>query len=298
MAITPFIFAPFGSPSKMQHSPECCTELSFTKNFDINKPAVMVFFAHGHSATLERDVVKRQNVLLQLEKEGMNAVLVAPQLKYDQPDSSPGRFQERGFANKFFDEAAMKLAQMHDQQKYNTGRPHKQTVDSFKQMPIMMVSYSGGYGATFAIMEQAMREIPKAGLPMTDAQPTLGERIKGAVLLDTLYGGGDVIKRFATQPHRPFVVSNYIENPRNNAPKHTNQDLQRYFASKQMLATAHINEAHNVKIYQERVVGHTELVEKGMTRALRYVPGYRHDVPRDQPTPKVLNFSNKPKAQA
>lgn len=307
MAITPFIFAPFGNPSQKQNSPECCTELSFTKNFDINKPAVMVFFAHGHSATLERDIVKRQSVLRQLEKAGMNAVLVAPQLAYDQPDSSAGRFKEQGFAKKFFDEAAMKLAQMHDQQKFNTGRPSKQTMDAFKQLPIMMVSYSGGYGATFAIMEQAMRDIPKAGLPIPNAQPSLGERIKGAVLLDTLYGGADVIKRFATQPHRPFVVSNYIENRKNNAPKYTNHDLQHYFASKKMLANAHINDAHNVKIYEERTVGHTELVEKGMTRALQYVPGYRHEAPsviakndvqKDPSDPKVWSFSTKPKVQA
>lgn len=281
MAITPFIFAPFGNPSQSRDSPQSSADLSFTKNFDISKPAVMVFFAHGHEATLERDVVSRQKVLQQLEKAGMNAVLVAPQLAYNKKDSGAGRFNEAGFAKKFFDEAAIKLAQMHDQQKYNTGRPSKQTIDTFKQMPILMVSYSGGYGASLAIMEQGMREIPKAGiLGPTDvnAQPTLGQRLKGAVLLDTLYGGGDTIKRFASQPHRPYVVSNFIENPKNNLPKYTNREVHLYASSKRMLAHGIPNEQQNVKIYEERVA-HADLVEKGLTRALQYIPGYRDTGP-------------------
>ena len=285
MAITPFVFAPFGNASKRQPSPEASTELSFTKNFDISKPAVMVFFAHGHYATLEKDVVQRQQVLKQLE--GLNAVLVAPQLGFNKKDSSPGRFSEDGFAKKFFDEAALKLAQMHDHKKYNTGKPSKETLDTFRQMPIMMVSYSGGYGASLAIMEQGMREIPKPNLlgqvgtdPMSQ---TLGQRIKGAVLLDTLYGGGDTIKRFAAQPHQPFVISNYIPNKKNNLTMNTNLDLQTHFGLRHKLASGSLNDKQNVKIYQASV-GHSELVERGLTRALHYVPGYRVNAPEQVKT--------------
>ncbi len=276
MAIQPFISSPFGYERSL-NSPRRATELAFTKNFDINKPAVMVFFAHGHKATLEQDVIRRQKVLQQLEKAGLNAVLVAPQLAFNAKNSSAGRFSEPGFANKFFDEAAEKLAQMHDEKKYNQGRPSKQTVDTFRRMPVWMVSYSGGYGASLAVMEQAMRgDARLLRQSSTGGQPTLAQRIKGAVLLDTLYGGGDTIKRFANQPHHPFVVSNFIENPKNNLPKSTNRELQAAFRGR-----------HNVKIYQE-YGRHTELVEKGLAKALSYVPGYRgeHPAPKMKEKPK------------
>ncbi len=278
MAITPFIFAPFGNPSRGP-SPESATDLSFVRNFDIRRPAVMVFFAHGHEATLQRDIVARQQVLQQLERAGLNAVLVAPQLAYNEASSSPGRFGERGFAGRFFEEAAQRLAQMHDQQRNNQARPSPQTLATFRQMPIMMVSYSGGYGATFAIMNEAMSEIPRTGpLNQTDAQPTLAQRIRGAVLLDTLYGGGDTIRRFASQPHRPYVVSSFIENPRNNLPMQTNLQLQQYFGLRSALAPGRVSDRQNVRIYQD-YGSHGDLVERGLTRALHYIPGYRHDGP-------------------
>ena len=46
--------------------------------FNINKPAVMVVYFHGHGADLTRDVLDRQNVPAQISLSGKNAVLVAP----------------------------------------------------------------------------------------------------------------------------------------------------------------------------------------------------------------------------
>ncbi len=292
MAITPFIFAPFPDPQRNPNSPRNATELSFTRNFDINRPAVMVFFAHGHKAILERDIVSRQQVLQQLERAGLNAVLVAPQLAYNAKNSDAGRFAEPGFANRFFEEAAMKLANMHAQQ-HNQARPSQQTLNTFRNMPITVVSYSGGYGASLAILEQSMRQNEMSGLSgitQANGQQTLGQRIQGAVLLDTLYGGSDTIQRFANQPHRPYVVSNYIENNRYPLTEQTNTQLSTYFASRNMLSTSQLTRQHNVRIYEE-TGHHNHLVQNGLARALQQIPGYRADtaIAQVQPDPQTGN---------
>lgn len=66
--------------------------LAAPRNFDPAEPGVIVVFFHGNQATLERDVVARQQIVRQLADSGLNAVLVAPQLAVDAPDSSAGRF--------------------------------------------------------------------------------------------------------------------------------------------------------------------------------------------------------------
>ncbi len=294
MAITPFVFAPFGTPGT--GGEQSSTELSFTRNFDITKPAVMVFFAHGHDTTLRNNVVAKQKVLEQLEKAGMNAVLVAPQLAYNQASSSPGRFAEAGFVQKFFDEAAQKLAQMHDEKKYNSARPMPETMNTFRNMPIMVVSYSGGYGAANAVIEESMRQMPRVGLDqrgnITEQPSSLNQRIKGAVLLDTLYGGGEIYRRFATQPHRPFVVSSYIPNPKNDLPRMTNQALQSYFSAHGQLSHTALTPTRNVRIFQSGTGEHMTLVQDELTRSLNYIPGYRHTAPAgDQPAPAPTNIA-------
>ena len=64
------------------------TLLHIPRGFDVRRPALMVFFLHGHGATLQRDVVNRQRVPEQVSESGVNAVLVAPQLASDASDSS------------------------------------------------------------------------------------------------------------------------------------------------------------------------------------------------------------------
>ncbi len=277
MAITPFVFAPFGTPGRDASGERTSAELSFTRNFDITKPAVMVFFAHGHHTKLERDVVGKMNVLAQLEKAGLNAVLIAPQLAYNDKDSGPGRFAERGFANRFFDEAALKLAQMHDQQRLHQTRPSPQTIDTFRSMPIIMVSYSGGYGATNAIISNAMNEVPRMNMDargqITEQAP-LGQRIKGAVLLDTLYGGADIYQRFAGQSHRPFVISNYIATDGKDLTRITNQSMERHFAAKGQLSDGAVTPQRNVRIMQE-YGDHFTLVQDRLASSLNHVSGYR-----------------------
>ena len=60
--------------------------LAAPQSFDPVRPADIIVFFHGNSATLERDVVARQQIVRQLANSGLNAVLVAPQLAVDAPD--------------------------------------------------------------------------------------------------------------------------------------------------------------------------------------------------------------------
>jgi hypothetical protein len=81
--------------------------LPIPSGFDPGRqPAIVVFF-HGNNATLERDVVRRQQVANQLARSGLNAVLVAPQFAVDTPDSSAGHFWEPRFFRRFLGEAAV-----------------------------------------------------------------------------------------------------------------------------------------------------------------------------------------------
>ena len=68
--------------------------LTVPPGFDVNKPAVMIVFFHGHGATLARDVRDRQKLPDQIAASGVNAVLVAPQFAFDAADSNPGKFSD------------------------------------------------------------------------------------------------------------------------------------------------------------------------------------------------------------
>ena len=131
--------------------------------FDARKPGVILVFFHGHGATLERDVRDRQLLPKQISESGINAVLVAPQLAYDAADSSAGKFWERGGFKRFMAEAAEQLAHV-----YGDTR----ATEAFAKMPVVIVSYSGGFVT-------AAYSLQVGGL---------GSRVKGVVLLDSLYG--------------------------------------------------------------------------------------------------------------
>ncbi len=98
---------------------------------------MLVVFFHGNDATLERDVLGRQQVAAQLEASGLNAILVAPQFAFDALDSSAGkilggrRLRDAGSAKpatgllRFTGDIRVALA-----------------VD---QMRVLLIAYSGGY---------------------------------------------------------------------------------------------------------------------------------------------------------
>src|SRR5688572_23266633 len=140
--------------------------LSIPRGFDLRKPSMIVVFFHGNGATLSRDVRNRQQVPRQIVESGLNAVLVATQFAVDAADSSAGRFWEPGVFAQFMSEAANQLARLH-------GAARAKAV--FERAPIIIAAYSGGY------------------LPLAYVLAVGGatERIRGAILLDALYGDHD-----------------------------------------------------------------------------------------------------------
>ena len=152
--------------------------------FNVKKPGVIVVFFHGHGATLARDVRDRQQVPKQVSSSGVNAVLVAPQLAYNAADSSAGKFWERGGLKRFLDEAALRLA-------YLYGDP--KTERQFARMPVVIVAYSGGF-------------VPAAWSLHVGG---LGNRVRGVVLLDALYGEIEKFSSWIAAHPSAFFVSAY-----------------------------------------------------------------------------------------
>jgi hypothetical protein len=164
--------------------------LYLPRGFDIRKKALIVIFFHGNNATLERDVLDRQQVAAQLAAAGINAVLVAPQFAVDAPDSSAGRFWQRGHFSRFLDEAGQKLAAQYH---------NVQLADAFQRVKVVLIAYSGGYlPAAWAL-----------------AVGRANARLQGVVLLDALYGDEEKfanwIKRYH---HSAFFISAYTDSMR------------------------------------------------------------------------------------
>jgi hypothetical protein len=153
-------------------------------DFDPNQGGVIVVFFHGNQTILSRDVVDRQQAVRQLAQSNLNAVMIAPQLAVDAPDSSAGNFWRPGAFAQFLDEAENKLAQLYP----NAAR------GAFRRMPVIVVAYSGGY-------------MPAA---YSLAEGGAGDRVRGVVLLDALYGEDDKFARWIESSHNgAFFVSAY-----------------------------------------------------------------------------------------
>lgn len=163
--------------------------LHIPKGFDIRRPTIMVVFFHGHGATLERDVLRRQRVADQVSRSGANAVLIAPQLAVDAADSSAGRFWEPGAFGRFMGEAAQALAKLHGDAK---------SVRTFASAPVIFVAYSGGYLAAASCAT-------KGGI---------NKRLRGVVLLDALYGELGKFASWIENDRSAFFVSAYLGSTR------------------------------------------------------------------------------------
>ncbi len=188
--ITDFATAPFpyhGTEHLLRESEIYSDDhvlLHIPTGFDPRKPAVMVVFFHGHGATLARDVRDRQKLPEQISAAGANTVLVAPQFAYDAADSSAGKFWEEDGFKRFLNEAAQKLSVMY-------GDPH--STFTFANMPIVLVSYSGGYGPALSVL----------------ARGGANARIKGIVMLDSLYSGIDQFADWIADHRSTFFISSY-----------------------------------------------------------------------------------------
>lgn len=178
--------------------------LHIPKGFDSQRPGVMVLFFHGHGATLARDVLDRQQVPEQISESGMNAVLVAPQFAVDARDSSAGKLWTADGMREFLREAAEKLAQLH-------GNPLAR--QAFATMPVVVVGYSGGYVPTASALASGVAD----------------GRIKGAVLLDGLYGEVDKFADWIDRNERAFFLSAYTA-----STKRGNEALQRRLAEQKI----------------------------------------------------------------
>jgi hypothetical protein len=162
--------------------------LAAPQSFDPSKGGVIIVFFHGNVATLERDVIARQQIVRQLADSGLNGVLVAPQLAVDAPDSSAGKFWSSGGFAAFLNEAEGKLGDY-----YPSAR------GAFRRMPVVIVAYSGGY------------------LPAVYSLTVGGAegRVRGVVLLDALYGERDKFVHWVEGPGRnAFFVSAYSTSSR------------------------------------------------------------------------------------
>jgi hypothetical protein len=159
------------------------TLLAVPRHFVPAKPAVIVVFFHGNSATLEHVVVEHQRVVAQLEASGINAVLVAPQFAVNALDSSAGNFWTPGIFACFMSEAAQQLAAL------TSAKPAQ-----FNTMPIVLVAYSGGYNPAAYVLKNG------------DADG----RLLGVILLDAVFGESDIFARWiAGHAARSFFVSAY-----------------------------------------------------------------------------------------
>lgn len=153
-------------------------------------PSLIVLFLHGQGATLERDVMGRQAVPRQIAQSGKNVALVAPQLAYDAPDSSAGNFWRPGHLATYIDEAAERLMRLYGD---------KRAGAHFNVAPVVIVSYSGGYLSTAYGLQ-------RGGVPY---------RVKGVVLLDSLYGDEDKFAGWiAARRREGFLLSAYTDSTR------------------------------------------------------------------------------------
>ncbi len=167
------------------------TLLHIPGGFDIRRPGLIIVFFHGHGATLDRDVLKRQQVPAQVSNSGANAVLIAPQLAVDAADSSAGKFWEPGGFDRFLRESAIELARLH-------GDPR--SAAAFASMPVVVVAYSGGY-------------LPAAWCVQRGG---IDDRLRGVVLLDALYGELDKFATWIEKERSGFFVSTFLDSTRSN----------------------------------------------------------------------------------
>ncbi len=137
--------------------------VSIPAGFDLDQPGYVVVFLHGNSALLGRDVRDRQRVPQQVERSGLNAVLLAPQFAVNALDSSAGRFWEPGVFAAFLDEASAHLADLYGDEA---------AAARFGRLPVILVGYSGGYLASAFTLARGGAE----------------DRLAGVILFDAIYG--------------------------------------------------------------------------------------------------------------
>lgn len=161
--------------------------LAMPEDFKGHRNPTLIVFLHGNQTTLERDVLERQQVPAQVIAANINAFLVAPQFATDALDSNSGNFAEKKYFTKFIKETAAQASEWQNNKRLNY---------QLKHAPIIIVSYSGGYLAAANILERG----------------GVSNRVKGVILLDSLYGQEAVFAKWLRFNHRKsFFFSTYTE---------------------------------------------------------------------------------------
>ncbi len=158
--------------------------LDLPAGFNANRRGVLVVFLHGNGATLERDVVARQQVPQQAASAGINSAVVAPQFASDAADSSAGKFWAKDALTAFLDEVALSLARLLGDVR---AKPR------FDAMPVVLVAYSGGYYPLSYLLHHGGS----------------AERILGVIVLDGLYGEQPRFADWIAQHPKAFFFVGY-----------------------------------------------------------------------------------------
>lgn len=187
------------------------TLMHIPQGFNIKKPGVIVVFFHGHGAELNRDILRRQQVPAQITESYSNAVLLAPQFALDASDSSAGNFWQPGGFARYLREAARNLAKLYGDQRAE---------NIFARMPVIIVSYSGGYGPAAAVVKNG----------------GIGKRLRGIVMLDSLYAETDTFRDWILSDRSAFFVSAYL-----GSTRYRNQELKEALKSRSIPVADNLN---------------------------------------------------------
>ena len=246
--------------------------LALPAGFDLARPAVLVVFLHGNNATLENDVVGRQQVLAQLSDSGINGALIAPQLAVNALDSSAGRFWAPKTFGHFVSEATEHLADFYK----DASAAHA----SFSKLPVVIVAYSGGY-------DPAAYALTVGGA---------GKRVVGVILLDAAFGQTDKFVDWVARNRRhAFFFSAF-----------TDASAAGNAAIEAGLSTQHVNFAEEVpqtlvpglvRIVSVEGAGHDDFVthawvDQPLAWLLARIPGFARHAPspaKQVPKPRSSN---------
>ncbi len=231
--------------------------------FNPNLPFLIVLYLHGQGATLERDVMARQGVPRQIAASGQNVALVAPQLAFDAADSSAGNFWKPGHFAQYIDEAAERLMRLYGD---------KRVGPRFNAAPVVVVSYSGGYVSTAYSL----------------ARGGAAHRIKGVILMDSLYGDEDKFAGWAAARRRlGFLLSAYTESTQDE-----NDQLRTQLTKRKVPFTTGVPKSLTPGTMAFVSCGSWEMHNEFMTRAwtadplmhaLQAIPGYPQTLPPPPP---------------
>ena len=232
--------------------------LHIPRGFNAALPAVMVVYFHGNLANLEGVVHRHQQVPRQLSESGLNAVLVAPQLAVNAADSSAGRFYDAGHFRRFVEEAGVRLAKLHGDQRAR---------GAIESLPVIVFAYSGGY----------------APAAWSAHHGGIGDRLRGIILFDALYAEMDKFAAWIERRESAFFFSAYTRSARDE-----NLVLQKMLAERRVDFTtalpARLGPGRVAFYATAEEITHSEFVSKAwvddpLRETLAKIPGYPRTPP-------------------